>query len=140
MPNTYIPVELVREVEQLAQGCCEYCKCLQDFSPAKFPTDHIVPLVLGGRSEVGNLAKACVACNGSKHAATSATDPLTGQAAPLFHPRKDDWHEHFQWSGDLLRMEGLTPTGRATIERLKTNRAETVNLRRVLIGQGHPPT
>ena len=97
------------------------------------------PHSLGGTNELLNLAKACDACNGSKHTAISAPDPLTNQAVPLFHPRKDNWHDHFKWSDDLLRMEGLTPIGRATIARLKTNRPAIVNLRRVLIGFGHPP-
>lgn len=57
----------------------------------------------------------------------------------LFHPRKDNWKDHFKWSDDFLFMEGVTPTGRATIIRLKTNRTAIVNLRKILIGNGHPP-
>jgi hypothetical protein len=42
---------------------------------------------------------------------------------------------------DFTLAIGLTPTGRATVERLQLNREGVVNLRRVLrtIGQ-HPPS
>jgi hypothetical protein len=50
------------------------------------------------------------------------------------------WEAHFVWNEDFVTMVGLTPTGRATIERLQLNREGVVNLRRVLraINQ-HPP-
>jgi hypothetical protein len=79
-------------------------------------------------------------CNGHKAMAITAPDPVTGQDAPLFHPRTQEWSHHFRWSEDLLRLQGLTPTGRATIERLRLNRVEVMNLRRVLRDAGlHPP-
>ena len=140
MNRTYIPKAIRDEIERLSRGCCEYCKYLQMYSPSKFANEHIIPLVLGGTNELSNLAKACSACNSSKYTAINALDPETNETVPLFHPRKDNWEEHFQWSDDLLEMEGLTPIGRATILRLKTNRPEIVNLRRVLIGLGHPPS
>ena len=55
--------------------------------------------------------------DGSKSNKTHALDPATGIEVPLFHPRRDDWHEHFAWSPDHLYLIGLTPTGRATIRR-----------------------
>lgn len=79
-------------------------------------------------------------CNLSKATAIEAPDPVTGENAPLFHPRQHDWTEHFAWTEDYLHIEGLTPTGRATVERLHLNRPEVVNLRWVLSGYGfHPP-
>ncbi len=70
----------------------------------------------------------------------SAADPLTGTTVPLYHPRQDRWEDHFVWSADFLAIWGLTPTGRATVEKLKLNRETVVNLRRLLreIGE-HPP-
>ncbi len=85
------------------------------------------------------MARACDVCNGSKYIAPTAIDPKSNKTVPLFHPRKDNWHAHFKWSDDLLKMEGLTSIGRATINRLKTNRKEIMNLRSVLIGHRHPP-
>jgi 5-methylcytosine-specific restriction endonuclease McrA len=126
-------------LKQLAKGCCEYCKCLEKFSPSEFTTDHIIPISLGGTNNLLNLARACQACNGSKYTATTAIDPASGDEVPLFHPRKDKWNNHFEWTKDLLQMRGKSPTGRATIVRLKTNRPAFINLRQLLIDNGHPP-
>ena len=57
------------------------------------------------------------------------------------HPRQDVWHEHFVWSKDSLFLVGLTPTGRATIEALRLNRAGIINLRDALKLEGkHLPS
>jgi hypothetical protein len=66
--------------------------------------------------------------------------PSRKQSVPLFHPRLQQWSEHFTWSEDGKRIIGLTPTGRATVETLRMNREELVNLRELLIAVGkHPP-
>jgi hypothetical protein len=89
---------------------------------------------------LSNLALARQGCDNAKYIATEGTDPLTGQAALLFHPRIHRWHEHFVWSHDSLPFHGLTPTGRASVDKLRLNRAGVVNLRRVLRDVGeHPP-
>lgn len=46
---------------------------------------------------------------------------------PLFHPRRDNWTEHFLWVGPELK--GLTAIGRATIVVLAINNPEVVSLR-----------
>ena len=69
-----------------------------------------------------------------------AIDPKTQEMAPLYHPSQDQWEVHFQWIKDFRFLVGISPTGRATIERLRLNRIGTVNLRRVLHADGsHPP-
>jgi len=139
MPKKYIPKPTQKKLEALAKGSCEYCKILQAFFFPSFTNEHIILISLGGSDNLSNLAKACYGCNGSKYTATKALDPVTNQIVPLFHPRKDNWKDHFKWSDDFLLMIGLTPTGRATIIRLKTNRPAQINLRKVTIGLGHPP-
>lgn len=139
MPKIYLPKAVQKELDKLANGCCEYCKYLQFYSPVRFSNEHIIPLIQNGTNDLENLAKACQACNNSKHTAISALDSITNEVVPLFHPRKDNWNEHFKWSDDLLTMVGLTPTGRATIIRLKTNRQRIQNFRKIAIGGGHPP-
>ena len=58
----------------------------------------------------------------------------------LFHPRQDEWNDHFEWIPDFLEVLGRTPTGRATIQALQLNRDEVLRFRRVLIPAGeHPP-
>lgn len=60
--------------------------------------------------------------------------------APLFHPRVDRWSHHFAWNENYTLILGLTPTGRATVEKLQLNRSGLINLRRVLVRAGaHPP-
>jgi hypothetical protein len=69
-----------------------------------------------------------------------ALDPVTGQTVPLYHPRRDRWLEHFAWNEDDTLVLGLTPIGRATVEKLQLNRSGVVNLRRVLSFMDlHPP-
>ena len=100
--------------------------------------DHIDPL---GADELDNLCLSCWNCNTSKHKATQYLDPLTGGLIPLFNPRQQTWSEHFRWIDNSIRLEGITATGRATVERLKMNRPAIVIARqRWVIGGFHPPT
>ena len=70
----------------------------------------------------------------------TALDPLTNQQVALFNPRIDTWEEHFRWDEEQVRVEGITPTGRATVERLQMNEPAIVNLRRLLmLIERHPP-
>lgn len=132
-----IPNRLWDEVVARADGCCEYCLMPAEGQVAWFPIDHIVPRSRNGETVSNNLAMSCPRCNGHKWAAVSAIDPETGESVPLFHPRQQVWTEHFCWSqtGDL-KIDGLTPCGRATVQRLKMNGPGTVDIRRVLVELG----
>ena len=55
-------------------------------------------------------------------------DPDTNQLAPLFHPRQDDWSEHFAWLD--YRVTGRTASGRATIAALQMNTDRRILIRR----------
>ncbi|MBU4412437.1 MAG: HNH endonuclease, partial [Proteobacteria bacterium] len=75
-----------------------------------------------------------------KYTKTEACDPVSGKIVPLYHPRQQQWRDHFAWNDDFILVIGLTPIGRATIQALQLNREELVNLRRVLYAMGeHPP-
>ena len=127
-------------VAQRARYCCEYCQSQLKYSADSYSVEHIVPRSREGSDDVSNLALSCQRCNNAKFVAIEATDPLTGHPATLFHPRQHDWSEHFAWSHDSLLIHGMTPTGRATVEKLQLNRSGVVNLRRVLRDAGeHPP-
>lgn len=69
----------------------------------------------------------------------SAADLLTGTAVPLYHARHDRWEKYFAWSAGFLLICGLTPIGRATVEKLKLNHETVVNLRRLLREIGAHP-
>lgn len=103
--------------------------------------EHIVPRVKGGSDDLSNLAYSCQGCNNFKFTSIEAFDTVNGEMAPLYHPRRHPWQEHFTWNDDMTLMIGLSPTGRVSIEKLQLNRPGVVNLRRVLIAFGkHPPS
>ncbi len=127
-------------IKQRAKNCCEYCISQAKFSPDPFSIEHIIPRSKGGTSDLDNLAVACQGCNNFKYSHIQAIDPITGELAPIYHPRQHNWHEHFTWSNDLTQMLGLTPIGRATVDRLRLNREGVVNLRQALSSiDQHPP-
>jgi 5-methylcytosine-specific restriction endonuclease McrA len=129
-----------RLVEERADRRCEYCLSPVDYSPDPFAVEHIVPRVRGRSHRPANLAFSCQGSNSYKRADTDALDSVSHQRVPLYHPRQDNWREHFAWNEDCTRLLGLTPTGRATIVKLELNRFGVVNLRRVLRSIGeHPP-
>lgn len=127
-------------VAERAQHRCEYCQALKTYSPSPFNMEHIIPLSLGGLTNLDNLAYACYGCNRKKSDKRTFPDPLSGQFVPIYNPRKDIWSTHFTWSADNQLVVGLTPTGRATVEGLQLNRESLLNLRRVLeLVLLHPP-
>jgi hypothetical protein len=140
MTKKRVSQKLRRLVKERAQGYCEYCICPDSYATQEHSIEHIIPEERGGKNSADNLALACQGCNNIKYNKTRMIDPVSREMAPLFHPRKDDWHDHFAWSSDRLLLIGLTPTGRATIESLRLNRQGVVNLRRLLLLEGkHPP-
>ncbi|WP_414621625.1 HNH endonuclease [Calothrix sp. CCY 0018] len=56
----------------------------------------------GGLTEAENLALACTLCNKHKGSDLTSIDPETGDIVPLYHPRKDQWREHFKIKDALL--------------------------------------
>ena len=102
--------------------------------------DHIIPEAAGGQAVWENLCVACHSCNEFKGAQVEAEDPLTDKRAPLFHPRRQRWREHFCWSEDGSTLVGLTPTGRVTVVALHMNHPLIVEARRrwAIVGW-HPP-
>ncbi len=115
-----IPEGVRRRVIRRAQGRCEYCGLSQEGEEATFHIDHIIPRAAGGRTVPENLALACVSCSLRKAARQTAIDPQSGTEVSLYNPRRDSWHEHFQWEG--ISLVGQTAIGRATVEALRMNR------------------
>lgn len=131
---------LRRRVREAARDRCGYCLSPQRFVMGALEVEHLVPRAKGGSDEEDNLWLSCSLCNRYKGARISATDPLTDNLAPLFNPRRDNWVEHFRWSAEGVRIEALTPTGRATVEALKLNNELAVEVRRNWVRAGwHPP-
>jgi HNH endonuclease len=140
MYRQYISVELKKQVFDRARGICEYCYSQAKFSPNNFEIEHIIPVSREGATIAENLALACPSCNSYKSNKIEAIDPISNQIAPLFHPRLMQWSDHFTWSDDTTMMIGESPTGRATVTLLQTNREGVVNLREILCERDqHPP-
>ncbi len=133
-----VPVDLDLRVRQRAAGRCEYCRLPQSPYAWTFPVDHIIARQHGGKTQLGNLALACLRCNRSKGPNIAGIDGQTRRLVPLYHPRRDLWTEHFRWRGP--RLVGLTPVGRATIRVLAINHPNAIAVRRELIAEGiFPP-
>lgn len=140
MSRTYIPKSLRQRVMAEARGLCAYCQTAVSITGARFVIDHIVPEYAGGQTAWENLCLACHSCNEFKGVLTEATDPITGQSVPLFHPKQQRWAEHFSWEEGNSLVIGLTPTGRATAVALNMNHPDLVSARLRWAAVGwHPP-
>jgi HNH endonuclease len=134
MADFPISASLRQQVIRRAFGYCEYCVSQVQFSPDPFSVEHTMPRAKGGSNDWHNLALSCQGCNGHKHTATEAIDPINGAMVPLYNPRMHQWDE------DFTIVVGRTAIGRATVERLCLNREGVVNLRRMLRRfDRHPP-
>ncbi len=139
MPRPRLSPALRRQVEDESEHRCGYCRSEEDFMGASLTIDHIIPLANGGTNTYENLWAACRQCNEAKQARTHARDPETVELAPLFNPRIDKWHEHFEWIAEYTHIQGLTTTGRATVAALQLNRAVLVSARRRWVFMGWRP-
>lgn len=142
MDRSSIPLAVERRVRAAARHRCGYCLSPQHLVMARLEIEHIAPLAKGGANDESNLWLACPLCNRHKGDRVSAPDPATGATVSLFNPRTQVWREHFRWSDDGLRIEGLTPIGRATVAALRLSDdpdALTVRYFWILAGW-HPPT
>lgn len=103
---------------------------------ATFHVEHILALQHSppDADAPENLALACQHRNLHKGTNLSSIDPASGLVVPLYHPRRDDWSQHFALRG--AHLVGLTPTGRATVQLLQFNTQRRLELREALIAEG----
>ena len=137
--SDYIPIALRKRVHSHFLECCGYCKTQEYLTAVTFEVEHIVPRSPGGASEFDNLCLACPSCNRFKSNRVQGVSE-DGQECRLFHPHKDLWLEHFDWSVNGTLIVGLTEIGHATIQLLRMNRPALIEVRSlwVLLGK-HPP-
>lgn len=128
--------DLVNFIWIRAGNRCEYCRLPTDVAWLPFQVDHIIAEKHGGKSDVNNLALCCYYCNSYKGPNIAGIDPQGRPdcAIQLFHPRLQDWTEHFEWLG--AKLQGKTPIGRATIAVLRINDIEAVSFRELLLQSG----
>lgn len=127
-------------VAQRANNRCEYCQTPMWLTGIYHEVDHIIPKSKNGSTTKNNLCLACSSCNGYKHTKIYALDPETNQEVALFHPRKQNWKQHFSWSKDGIYIIGITSSGRATIDALQLNNMLIIKAREIWVSMGyHPP-
>ena len=114
-------------VRRRADNRCEYCLLPQAYSELTHHVEHVIAKQHGGSDDVDNLALPCHRCNLRKGPNLTGLDPLSGELVPLFHPRRDQWAEHFLFRG--VRIKGVTPIGRATVYVLAMNDTRRLELR-----------
>lgn len=113
-----IGAALRREVRDRAAGRCEYCGLLQEEFPfAGFHVEHVIARQHGGPDDSDNLCLACHWCN--FHKGPNIATLVNGLLVPLYHPRRNNWSEHFIRQGDLI--VGLTEVGIGTVRLLNMN-------------------
>jgi hypothetical protein len=117
-----------------AGNTCEYCRLPQHLDILPFQMDHVIAVKHHGPTTADNLALCCYNDNAHKGPNIAGIDPATQEVTRLFHPRLDDWDEHFAWTGP--ECVGRTPVGRTTIDVLSINLSERVEHRRLLIQAG----
>ncbi len=130
-----MPHRLYATVAARARHRCEYCLAPEAFFNLEFEVDHIIPAAREGTDEFDNLALACRSCNLRKTFAVGAVDPVTGAVSPLFDPRRQAWLDHFQLLLPEARIDGRTPIGRATAQRLGMNRPRATRARRLWLAR-----
>jgi len=123
-------------ITRRAGNRCEYCHLAQEWEPfAIFHIEHVIAQQHLDNDSDDNLCLACSHCNLHKGPNLAGLDPLHPDTlVALYHPRRDNWEDHFVWNGASL--QGKTPMGRATIHVLAINSAERVELREELIDEG----
>ena len=129
-----VSAKLRQQVQRQAAGRCEYCLIHEDDSYAAHQIDHVLARKHGGATTQSNLAYACMLCNRYKGSDVAALDPDTQEIVPLFHPRQQQWKDHFLLQGaTIVPLSGI---GRATVALLKINSTERLLERQELIEAG----
>jgi hypothetical protein len=120
------------QARQRADDQCEYCGLPQKHDAYhSFHVEHVVARQHRGTDALENLAWACHQCNLRRGTNLASVDPDTNEVTRLFHPRRDQWKEHFALEGP--RIVGRTAIGRTTAWLLQMNSEERVELRTVLL-------
>jgi len=118
-------------VIERAKNRCEYCLLPQFVSLHKHEPDHIVPLQHGGQTDADNLTLSCMRCNRYKWPNVGSFDPETGNLVPFFNPRTQDWANHFELDGAIIRPR--TAEARVTVKIFRMNDEDRVLERQRLI-------
>jgi hypothetical protein len=122
-------------VAQRAGLHCEYGRAPEAVFNFPFEVEHVVPISRQGMDDESNLALACRSCNlfKSNHV-TGSVD--TESEVRLFNPRQECWEDHFRVDAKTGAIDGLTPVGRVTVDRLRMNSAGQLFARQLWLRLG----
>ena len=129
--TTSVSDALRDQVRLRAHEQCEYCLIADNLSAKRHEIDHIHAEKHNGVSTLANLCLSCYYCNRHKGSDLCSIDTVSGDVVNLFHPRIDQWHDHFAVSRAFI--EGKTPIGRVTVELFQMNTQERIAERQLLI-------
>lgn len=131
MSKTYISAALRGWVSDRANHACEYCLIPEIAVLAPLEIDHIVAEKHGGKTTKDNLALSCSICNKHKGSDIASIDPKSGDIVRLYHPRRDNWPDHFRLETES-EIYPLTPIGRVTTTLLQINQPNRIRERELL--------
>ncbi len=127
-----IPSALRTQVREEATGRCGYCLIPETAAFGPHEVDHIIALKHGGQTTLDNLVLCCRLCNRHKGTDIASIDAETGLLQALFHPRRDNWPDHFELNPDGVLL-ARTAAARVTIQLLRLNKPERVIEREALL-------
>ena len=128
---SYISTALRKQVTNRADSKCEYCKFSQALSFFTFEMEHIISEKHDGGTTLDNLALACPPCNRAKGSDLGSIDSVTQKLTPFFHPRLQQWSEHFRFAN--VSIVPLTAEGRVTEKILQFNSLDRISERDYLL-------
>lgn len=132
-----LPQSLRKFVAERAGFRCEYCRVSEGDSNFAYHIEHIISRQHGGSDHSDNLAWSCSICNWKKGSNISTVLEESDLPIPLFNPRKDKWHDHFQVeNGEILPQ---TLIGAATAKLLGFNTPDNIIERKELVEAGRYP-
>jgi len=123
-------------IAERANHRCEYCQAPELVFNFPFEVEHIIPLSRQGTNDEANLALACRSCNLRKGTRISAILMGSNAEVYFFHPRRDQWLEHFQSNTEFGKIMAVTSVGDVTIEYLEMNSSAQVTARQLWIRLG----
>ncbi|WP_353929690.1 HNH endonuclease signature motif containing protein [Okeanomitos corallinicola TIOX110] len=138
MDRPYLNKELRRLVASRADFLCEYCLIEEKYTALGCTIDHIISIKHGGSSDADNLAYCCVFCNRFKGSDIGSIVWKNKEFIRFYHPRWDNWSEHFQL--DDSHIQPLTTIGEVTARILGFNDQPRLLERRILISKKRYPS
>ena len=133
-----LPREVREFVRQRAEGVCEYCHLPEIASVLPHQVDHIIGRQHRGADDEDNLCLSCIRCNLKKGPNIASLDPETRLVVALYHPRLQEWEQHFSIGTDAT-VRGLSAEGRTTVDLLDMNDADRARLRAMVLRRGRHP-